>query len=165
MAECSEIEAGGEVRTIKDATARSGVAANAAAIEEIVAKIPTNASSENKMITAADRASFIKTIYTTAKTQSDWHNLGNISVSDIPAGNYLISLQSSPTVQAQSVSCLLQVGGKQIAISMTGGATEMLSCPKVISKGSATTLTVLFYLGYAATLQAGNFVIRFDRVN
>lgn len=35
MAECSEIEAGGEVRTIKDATARQGVAANAAAIEEI----------------------------------------------------------------------------------------------------------------------------------
>lgn len=43
MAECSEIEAGGEVRTIKDATARSGVAANAAAIEEIInemAKLP-----------------------------------------------------------------------------------------------------------------------------
>lgn len=35
MAEVSEIEAGGEVRTIKDTTARSGVAANAAAIEEI----------------------------------------------------------------------------------------------------------------------------------
>lgn len=35
MAECSEIEAGGEVRTIKDATARSGVAANAAAITAI----------------------------------------------------------------------------------------------------------------------------------
>lgn len=37
MAECSEIEAGGEVRTIKDATARQGVAANAAAIEELAA--------------------------------------------------------------------------------------------------------------------------------
>ena len=35
MAEVSEIEADGEVRTIKDATARSGVAANAAAIEAI----------------------------------------------------------------------------------------------------------------------------------
>lgn len=35
MTEVSEIEAGGEVRTIKDATARGGVAANAAAIEEI----------------------------------------------------------------------------------------------------------------------------------
>ena len=54
MAECSEIEAGGEVRTIKDATARNGIAANAAAIEEIVAKIPSNASSSNKMITQAD---------------------------------------------------------------------------------------------------------------
>lgn len=39
MAEVSEIEAGGEVRTIKDATARNGVAANAAAIEEINEKI------------------------------------------------------------------------------------------------------------------------------
>lgn len=39
MAECSEIEAGGEVRTIKDATARSGVAANAAAIETINARL------------------------------------------------------------------------------------------------------------------------------
>lgn len=61
MAECSEIEAGGEVRTIKDATARSGVAANAAAIEEIDTKIPTNASSSNKMATAADIVNFLST--------------------------------------------------------------------------------------------------------
>lgn len=39
MAECSEIEAGGEIRTIKDATARNGVAANAVAIEEIIKEI------------------------------------------------------------------------------------------------------------------------------
>ena len=39
MAECSEIEAGGEVRTIKDATARNGVAANAADIATIKARI------------------------------------------------------------------------------------------------------------------------------
>lgn len=39
MAEVSEIEAGGEVRTVKDATARSGVAANAAAIETISARL------------------------------------------------------------------------------------------------------------------------------
>lgn len=54
MAECSEIEAGGEVRTIKDATARNGVATNAAAIAEIVAKIPASASSSNKMATRLD---------------------------------------------------------------------------------------------------------------
>ena len=54
MAEVSEIEAGGEVRTIKDTTARQGVAANAAAIEEINAKIPADASSSNKMATQAD---------------------------------------------------------------------------------------------------------------
>lgn len=39
MAECSEIEAGGEVRTVKDTTARQGVATNAAAIEAINEKI------------------------------------------------------------------------------------------------------------------------------
>lgn len=39
MAECSEIEAGGEVRTIKDTTARNGVAENAAAIETIDARL------------------------------------------------------------------------------------------------------------------------------
>ena len=39
MAECSEIEAGGEIRTVKDATARQGVATNAAAIEELAASL------------------------------------------------------------------------------------------------------------------------------
>ena len=39
MAEVSEIEAGGEVRKIKDTTARSGVAENAAAIETINARL------------------------------------------------------------------------------------------------------------------------------
>lgn len=54
MAECSEIEAGGEVRTVKDATARQGVEANTAAIEEINAMIPANASLSNKMATQLD---------------------------------------------------------------------------------------------------------------
>lgn len=39
MAEVSEIEAGGEVRTVKDATARQGVAANAAAIEALATSL------------------------------------------------------------------------------------------------------------------------------
>ena len=51
MAECSEIEAGGEVRTIKDATARNGVATNAAAIAEIEKVIPSTASASNLLIT------------------------------------------------------------------------------------------------------------------
>lgn len=54
MAECSEIEAGGEVRKIKDTTARSGVAANAAAIEAIEAVIPSTASASNKLLTKDD---------------------------------------------------------------------------------------------------------------
>lgn len=56
MAEVSEIEAGGEVRTIKDTTARSGVAANAAAIDEIKAVIPSTASTSNQLTTASDLA-------------------------------------------------------------------------------------------------------------
>lgn len=39
MAEVSEIEAGGEVRTVKDTTARQGVATNTAAIEELTASL------------------------------------------------------------------------------------------------------------------------------
>lgn len=54
MAECSEIEAGGEVRTIKDATARQGVAANTQAIAAINEKIPASASSSNKLATDND---------------------------------------------------------------------------------------------------------------
>lgn len=61
MAECSEIEAGGEVRTIKDATARSGVAANAAAIEAIKAVIPSTASASNKTTTMTE----VKTLFAT----------------------------------------------------------------------------------------------------
>lgn len=56
MAEVSEIEAGGEVRTIKDATARNGVAANAAAIDEIETVIPSTASTSNQLTTASDLA-------------------------------------------------------------------------------------------------------------
>lgn len=58
MAECSEIEAGGEVRTVKDTTARQGVATNAAAIEEINGKIPTSASTSNQMATLNDIANY-----------------------------------------------------------------------------------------------------------
>lgn len=54
MAEVSEIEAGGEIRTIKDTTARQGVAANADAIDEINKMIPSNASASNQMATQAD---------------------------------------------------------------------------------------------------------------
>lgn len=57
MAECSEIEAGGEVRTIKDTTARQGVTTNATAIAEINKKIPASASTSNQMATTSDLAS------------------------------------------------------------------------------------------------------------
>ena len=136
------------------------------AVEDVYGDIiPSDASASNKLITVADRASFTKTIHTTAKTQSDWHTLGNINVSDIPSGNYLVSLKSSPDVQSQNISCLLQLGSSMIAMSMNGGTTQMLSCPKVINKGSATTLNIALYLGQGSTIQEGDFVIRFDRVN
>lgn len=50
MAECSEIEAGGEVRTIKDTTARNGVAANTDAINSIQEVIPSGTTTNNKLI-------------------------------------------------------------------------------------------------------------------
>lgn len=53
MAECSEIEAGGEVRTIKDATARNGVAENADAINSIQEVIPSGTTTNNKLINAS----------------------------------------------------------------------------------------------------------------
>ena len=61
MAEVSEIEAGGEVRTVKDTTARQGVAANSAAITEINEKIPATASASNQMATATDVSKSIPT--------------------------------------------------------------------------------------------------------
>lgn len=67
MAECSEIEAGGEVRTIKDATARNGVAANAAAIEDIEAVIPSNAS-ESNLLATEDEVKTSQKVLLTLKT-------------------------------------------------------------------------------------------------
>ncbi len=48
MAEVSEIEAGGEVRTIKDTTARQGVATNAAEIEKLKEVYSTNETKTSK---------------------------------------------------------------------------------------------------------------------
>ena len=53
MAEVSEIEAGGEVRTIKDTTARQDVAANAAAINSIQEVIPSGTATNNKLVNAS----------------------------------------------------------------------------------------------------------------
>lgn len=81
MAECSEIEAGGEVRTIKDTTARQGVAANATAIEEIVAKIPNTASASNKMATATDVTESIPTSQNGTTSQKvAWSRWGKVVV-------------------------------------------------------------------------------------
>jgi hypothetical protein len=79
MAECSEIEAGGEVRTIKDATARNGVEANAAAIAAINEKIPSDASPSNKMITAAKLEELLPKVTTgTTSEGNHWEKYGNV---------------------------------------------------------------------------------------
>lgn len=79
MAEVSEIEAGGEVRTIKDTTARQGVATNATAIEEIVAKIPASASVSNQMATQSDVVG-AKPTYTSGTTPDGirWQRFGKV---------------------------------------------------------------------------------------
>ena len=81
MAEVSEIEAGGEIRTVKDATARQGVAANTAAIEEIIAKIPASASTSNQMATATDVKESIPTSQNGAPSQRvTWSRWGKVVV-------------------------------------------------------------------------------------
>ena len=81
MAEVSEIEAGGEVRTVKDTTARQGVATNAAAIEEIVTKIPASASASNKMATASDVSEAIPTSQTGNPSPNvTWSRWGKVVV-------------------------------------------------------------------------------------
>lgn len=79
MAEVSEIEAGGEVRTIKDATARQGVTINANAIAEINEKIPTSASSLNKMATQND-VTKAKPTFATGVTSDGirWQRFGKV---------------------------------------------------------------------------------------
>lgn len=98
MAECSEIEAGGEVRTIKDATARNGVAANADAIAAINTKIPANASASNKMATTADLANKQDKIYGLGNIYATSGQFSNLESGvqqsfpmafDLPAGSYV----------------------------------------------------------------------------
>ena len=98
MAECSEIEAGGEIRTIKDTTARQGVATNTTAIEEIIAKIPASASASNQMTTAADLANKqdkingLGNIYATSAQFSNLESGVQQSIPmafDLPAGSYI----------------------------------------------------------------------------
>ena len=103
MAEVSEIEAGGEIRTVKDATARQGVAANAAAIEAIEGLIPSTASASNQMTTAADLANKqdkingLGNIYTTSAQFSNLESGVQQRVSmafELPAGNYVFYMSA-----------------------------------------------------------------------
>ena len=81
MAEVSEIEAGGEVRIVKDATARQGVAANANAIAGSNEKIPAAASASNKMATARDVSEVIPTSQTGNPSQKvAWSRWGKVVV-------------------------------------------------------------------------------------
>lgn len=159
------IEIDGEGKYIEDTDAREGVATNAAAIEEINAKIPSNASSSNKMLTAADRVSFTKTINIGRLTQSGWYSFGLITSSDIPKGNYLVSLRSSPDVQAQNYCCLLNISSQSFAMSIPYTTAKMISCSTVVEKGTTNNLPIQFYLANNSTVQGGDWVIRFDKVN
>ena len=75
MAECSEIEAGGEVRTIKDATARQGVAANAAAIEALAASLELKTITSVLTINSA-----LSGVHTTDNTVFKFNKLGILEI-------------------------------------------------------------------------------------
>lgn len=103
MAEVSEIEAGGEIRTVKDATAREGVATNAAAIEAIEELIPSTASASNQMTTAADltnkqdKINGLGNIYTKSTQFLNLESGVQQSVPmafELPAGNYVFYMSA-----------------------------------------------------------------------
>ena len=137
MAECSEIEAGGEVRTIKDATARNGVAANAAAIEDIEAVIPSSASSSNLLATE-DEVKTSPKVLLTAKTipglTVGWESTDDRAHIAWRVGNLAI------------INISLTVSG-----TYTGGATwiELFNMPNALLKqGEHFELPWLQYFGW-----------------
>ena len=74
MAECSEIEAGGEVRIVKDATARQSITELTQTVNENFAKLG------NRFATAQ------QPIYSEQETQITF------SIENLPKGKYLVAL-------------------------------------------------------------------------
>lgn len=144
MAECSEIEAGGEVRTVKDTTARQGVAANATAIEVINEKIidrySTSPVKTNK-IWIDDKPIYRLVIHSTSFPVSLPANIGDIvSLSAIiDVKNNLFSRRWTMAAPAPYIrtsdeynAYVLSVNSSKTEVSLTtmggGGNMELYDC-------------------------------------
>lgn len=100
MAEVSEIEAGGEVRTIKDATARSGVAANTDAIAAIQNVIPSGTTADNKLVNASQLSDARKADKITWSPKE-------IILENIPPSDYrTITIQPSLNKKIVAIGCI-----------------------------------------------------------
>lgn len=100
MAECSEIEAGGEVRTIKDTTARSGVAANADDIAAIQNVIPSGTATDNKLVNASQLSD-------TRKADKIIWSQKEILLENIPPNDYrTITIQPSLNKKIVAIGCI-----------------------------------------------------------
>ena len=100
MAEVSEIEAGGEVRTIKDATARSGVAANTNAIAGIQEVIPSGTTTNNKLVNASQLSD-------ARKADKIIWSLKEIVLENIPPSDYRDTIiQPSLNKKIVAIGCI-----------------------------------------------------------
>lgn len=140
MAECSEIEAGGEVRTIKDATARQGVATNVAAITEINNKVsPIGTVIKNTTTPSISASSSGKTEY--------------IRIADVPPGTYLVNWRGR---QADDAQCggrvfanISQIG--QIVVGVNFGSNWNLLYSGIITLTTTQTVTLSLYFETSIT--------------
>lgn len=100
MAECSEIEAGGEIRTIKDTTARSGVAANADDIAAIQNVIPSGTATDNKLVNANQLSD-------TRKADKIIWSQKEIVLENVPPGDYRnTTIQPSSNKKIVAIGCV-----------------------------------------------------------
>lgn len=100
MAEVSEIEAGGEVRTIKDTTARSGVAANTLAITAIQNVIPSDTTADNKLVNASQLSN-------TRKADKIIWSKKEILLENIPPNDYrATTIQPSSNKKIVAIGCI-----------------------------------------------------------
>lgn len=146
MAECSEIEAGGEVRTIKDTTARSGVAANAAAIEEINEKIPAAASASNKLLTKDDLPT-VGTVMESANITTNnttWETHTYTFPSNIGAGKWQLYVKVESTITEDILFAIqtTSFGGNVGLAPAPGYGTQVIPLPHLLNTGGASQVTL-----------------------
>ena len=147
MAEVSEIEAGGEVRTVKDTMARQGVAANAAAIAEINEKIPSTASASNKLLTKNDLPT-VGTVVESANittSNTSWTAHTYTFPSNLGAGKWQLYVKVVSTVTEDILFAIQETsfGGNVGLAPAPGYGMQVIPLPYLLNTagGSQITLT------------------------